>query len=128
MRYSSDCVTGEIVCDDGVRFAADERDPRYADYLAWLQAGGTPGVVVSPPPAPPLSAAAFRARFTDAEMGAILMLAYAGAGDVHAAMLLLKLQTSSEIDAASAEAQAGLAYLTARGVLAAGRAAEIAAG
>lgn len=72
-----------------------------------------------------ITASDFRARFTDAEMAAIITLAYSGAGDVNSALLLLKLQTSNDIDLDSGAVAHGLAYLTAKGALPAGRAAEI---
>lgn len=77
------------------------------------------------PPLHGLSAADFRARFTDAELAAIAMLAYGGAGDVQAAVLLLKLQTSARIDQKNQAVVDGLNYLVSKNVLAAHRVLEI---
>lgn len=100
-----------------------------ASHTTLYYAGDPLPEPVSLPDVPmPVSAAEFRARFTDAEMASILTLAYSGAGDVNAAVLLLKLQTASEIDTGSAEVHAGLAYLTARGVLTPERAGAILSG
>jgi hypothetical protein len=111
---------------DGFRFSADDRLDEFREYAAWLAKGNAPDVDSTPAPLPRLvTCAEFRARFTTAEMAAILQFAYSGAGDVTAAMLLLKLKTSTEIDLDSPEVESGLAYLTAKGCIAAGRAAEI---
>lgn len=67
----------------------------------------------------------FRARFTDDEIAAILKLSYYGAGDVNAAMLLFKLQTSDEIDLDSQAVADGITYLISRGLIAPERGAEI---
>lgn len=65
----------------------------------------------------------FRDRFTPEEMDAVLALAYDG--DAMARRLLLKVQTSREIDLDSPETIGGLDYLIAKGVLADARKEEI---
>ena len=84
------------------------------------------------PPAPlvpgerRIPASEFRARFTDAELAGVSMLAYGGTGDATAQVMLLKISTASEgIDLDSAPVIAGLDYLVAKGKLEAGRKAEI---
>lgn len=85
-----------------------------------------PPLIIAPPPAPRLIPMAdFRARFSDPEMAAILVLAYSGAGDVNAALLLLKLQTTPEIDLDNPTVAGGLAYLASKGCLAAERVGEL---
>lgn len=66
----------------------------------------------------------YRDRFTPTELGAVLQCAYGG--NVNCQMLLLKVQTATGgIDLDSQSVIDGLAYLTAIGILAAGRANEI---
>ena len=111
----------DVVPPDASGWPAGQR-PNWTGH-AWTYLDYPPP---PPPPAPRrIAVADFRARFTDAEMAAIVSLAYSGAGDVTAAMLLLKIQTSNEIDLTAPEVTAGMAYLIARGCLAACRAAEI---
>lgn len=84
--------------------------------------------VLTPPPLPAsrrtVTVSEFRDRFTDAEMDAVLTLAYSG--DAIARKLLLKIQTASEgVNLEAAEVAAGLGYLVSRGVIAAPRVDEI---
>jgi hypothetical protein len=46
---------GKLRGPDGVSFPYDETDPRFADFLTWLQAGGTL-VLVDEPPEPEVPA------------------------------------------------------------------------
>jgi len=65
----------------------------------------------------------FRDRFTDDELAAVLNLAYSG--DASVRLLLLKIQTTGEIDLQSDAVINGMAYLVSKGVITAARKAEI---
>jgi hypothetical protein len=73
-----------------------------------------------------IDAAEFRDRFTAAELAGVSALAYSGAGDVGAQLLLLRVATNRDgIDLDSADVIAGVDYLISKGKLAASRKAEI---
>lgn len=59
----------------------------------------------------------FRSRFADAEMDAIMSLAYSGTGDVTARRILLKLQTRSDIDLDDQRVIDGMAYWVSKGIM-----------
>ncbi|MDZ7655614.1 MAG: hypothetical protein U0997_06685 [Sulfurimicrobium sp.] len=109
----------DVALPDATEWPPGQR-PNFTGH-AWVYLDYPP-VIYTPPPAPRLIPTGdFRARFTGTEMAAILVLAYSGAGDVNAAMLLLKLQTTPEIDLDSPEVSGGLAYLASKGCIAAER-------
>lgn len=113
----------DVAPPDAVEWPPGQR-PNWTGH-AWVYLDYPP-VIYTPPPAQRLIPMAdFRARFSDPEMAAILVLAYSGAGDVNAAMLLLKLQTTPEIDLDSPKVSGGLAYLASKGCIAAERVAEL---
>lgn len=82
-----------------------------------------------PAPTPPrrlIDKADFRDRFSAGELTAITSLAYSGAGDALARVLLLRLTTTRDgIDLDNPDVIAGLDHLIAKGALAAPRKAEI---
>jgi hypothetical protein len=69
-----------------------------------------------------ISTVDFRSRFTDAEMDAIMSLAYSGTGDVTARRILLKLQTRADIDLDDQRVIDGMGYWVSQGVLTQARA------
>jgi hypothetical protein len=69
-----------------------------------------------------ISTVEFRSRFTDAEMDAIMSLAYSGTGDVTARRILLKLQTRADIDLDDQRVIDGMGYWVSQGVLTQARA------
>ena len=79
------------------------------------------------PPAPSriIPTSDFRARFTDAEMDAIMSLAYVGTGDAIARRILLKLQTRTDIDLDLQAVIDGMSYWVANGIMTQDRANEI---
>lgn len=65
----------------------------------------------------------FRQRFTENEMGAILLTAYNG--DANIRKLLLKLQTTESVDLDDAVVIAGVDYLVSQAIITAERKTEI---
>lgn len=100
----------------------------YASGSGWdcYEAGDELPPEPAPEPAPRmLTVHEFRTRFSDAELAAIALRAYGGAGDALAAVLLLKLQTRTEIDLDDPALIDGLNYLVSVNVLTANRATEL---
>jgi hypothetical protein len=101
----------------------------HADGTATLyEAGDTlPADLVAQPAFPRrIDAAAFRDRFTPAELAGVTALAYGGTGDVPAQLLLLKVATNRDgIDLDDAETIGGLDYLISKGKITAPRKVEI---
>lgn len=101
----------------------------HADGTATLyEAGDTLPADLAPQPFSTrrIDAAAFRDRFTPAELAGVTALAYGGTGDVSAQLLLLKVATNRDgIDLDDAETIGGLDYLVSRGKITAPRKVEI---
>lgn len=95
-----------------------------ADGTVTLYYEGEPRPVRNDPPPPPskwVSAQQFRDAFTTAELAGILASA-----DANVRLLVFKIQTNRDgFDLLSADVQGGLAYLVSKGLLAAGRPAQI---
>lgn len=93
----------------------------YIDRYLVMTEGDIPVSAQAPSPRS-VSVMEFRSRFTDAEMTAILI---ASRTDATVALFLLKLQTRTEIDLDDPNVSAGLTYLTAATLLAAGRKSQL---
>lgn len=72
-----------------------------------------------------ISVREFSNRFTNIEMSSAIIAGYYDSKDVNVAMLLLKLQTASEINLNDAEVVNGLRYLESVNILSPGRIDEI---